>query len=109
MNEPNSDRNRTPLIVVLFDLLNLLTEPNKMAAQHFLSIWRQSGRTFPEFQISNYSDGMSSRSADSTYDLQYEMYRFILSMSSSPTDSPFSPVFEFGRFIWMFITCLAIV
>jgi hypothetical protein len=51
MSRPNSDRDRTPLVVVLFDLLNLLTKPNKMAAQHFLSVWRQSRGTFPEFQI----------------------------------------------------------
>ena len=45
----------------------------------------------------------------SAYALQYAMYRFILSISISPTASPFSPVSSFGRFMWMFMTCFAMV
>lgn len=48
-------------------------------------------------------------SRETTYVLQKAMYRFILSMSISPTISPFSSPFWFGRFMWMFMTCFAII
>lgn len=42
--------------------------------------------------------------APSTYDLQNATYRFIFSMSISPTTSV-----SLCRFMWIFMTCLAMV
>lgn len=100
-NSPDSDGDGTALIIVLLNLFDLLPQTDKMTAEHLRSFRRQSRSTFTaERQIRAIGYLLAHL-------LQYAMYRFIFCNGiSSPSAFSSGCV---GRFIWMPMTCLAII
>jgi hypothetical protein len=110
---PDRDRNRGPLVVVPFNLLDLFPQRNKVRAEFLSRLGRESGGTATEIKwmqssltisITRVLYRTSQIPIDVSYVRAYVINRFIFCRSISPVCCAST-----GRFMCKSITCRAIV